>query len=139
MYLPNFGQEITSDRTEFSCSYWLSPPVNNTLSAILTVQPPEVAFLSRCRRRCINGPWFTWPNTQSHVPLRNNMKPMACLFFVCLCSFSVSIKTLTQRLFTSYICVSLRWEEEYTMRMDLQQKIADLQEVTLCRPLCECV
>lgn len=29
-----------------------------------------------------------------------------------------------------HVCV-FRWEEEYTMRMDLQQKIADLQEVTL--------
>lgn len=28
------------------------------------------------------------------------------------------------------VCV-FRWEEEYTMRMDLQQKITDLQEVTL--------
>lgn len=35
------------------------------------------------------------------------------------------------------VSLSFRWEEECTMRMDLQQKIADLQEVisvhTLCR------
>lgn len=34
----------------------------------------------------------------------------------------------------TYISLSFRWEEEYTMRMDLQQKIADLQEVRLCGP-----
>lgn len=45
----------------------------------------------------------------------------------------VYIKTLTYRLFTFCICGFLRWEEEYTMRMDLQQKIADLQEVRLRR------
>lgn len=38
-----------------------------------------------------------------------------------------------------FISASLRWEEEYTMRMDLQQKIVDLQEVTLCGPLFECL
>lgn len=32
-----------------------------------------------------------------------------------------------------YFTVSFRWEEEYTVRMDLQQKIADLQEVMLFR------
>lgn len=31
----------------------------------------------------------------------------------------------------SLICLFLRWEEEYTMRMDLQQKISDLQEVII--------
>lgn len=32
------------------------------------------------------------------------------------------------------VSVSFRWEEECTMRMDLQQRIVDLQEVILCRP-----
>lgn len=46
--------------------------------------------------------------------------------------FSVDIKSLS-------VSVSLRWEEEYTMRVDLQQKMADLQEVASCQPVCVCV
>lgn len=44
----------------------------------------------------------------------------------CLKAADTMIK---KRKLTSY-CVC-RWEEEYTARMDLQEKVAELEEVTL--------
>ena len=66
-----------------------------------------------------------------HMQLTQQTNTAYTVHIMCLlCVSFVCVRNV------SSVSVSLRWEEEYTMRMDLQQKIADLQEVTLCKPVC---
>lgn len=81
--------------------------------------------------------WNEWCHVSLYTTVAFRTWCKRCIIR-CLCETTCSIFTL-QDTNIFFICIfngTFRWEEEYTMRMDLQQKIADLQEVTLCVFVC---